>query len=174
MAELSLTEAGARRDRLDANWITDAPFNEAGHLIDGNWIQNYWAGHPYPNKEPIWETLVDGRLIVLGTDIRHRAYTAVKSEFPDSLMFLEIARQAAWVGSDLGSISAFARTEQHEMILDYVMNMVDAECPQVLGKLAELRETGQPINWADMKPHIDRDSFGHLPDFKPYSFRCRF
>lgn len=172
MAELSLTEAGTRRDRLDANWITNAPTDAAGHITDSSWIRNYWAGDPYPNKEPIWETLVDGRLIVLGTDIRQRAYAAVKSEFSNSLMFLEIARQAAWVGSDLGTISAFVRIEENEMVLDYVMNMVDAESPEVLERLVALRESGHPINWADMRPHIDQDSFGHVPDFRPYGFRC--
>jgi hypothetical protein len=171
LAELSLTEAGTRRDHLDANWITNAPIDTAGHLTDGSWIRYYWAGDPYPNNEPIWETLVDGRLIVLGTDIRQRAYLAVKSEFPDSLMFLEIARQAAWVGSDLGTISAFCRIEENEIVLDYVMNMMDAENSEVLGRLAALRASGHAINWADMKPHIDQDSFGRVPDFRPYGFR---
>ena len=171
IAELSLTEAGTRRDRMDANWITNAPTDAAGHLTDSSWIRNYWAGDPYPDKEPIWETLVDGRLIVLGTDIRQRAYAAVKSEFPNSLMFLEIARQAAWVGSDLGTISAFVRIEENEMVLDYAMNMVDAERPEVLERLVTLRETSHPINWADMQPHIDQDSFGQVPDFRPYGFR---
>ena len=171
VAELSLSEAGARRDRLDANWITNAPTDVAGHLTDDSWIQNYWAGNPYPNEEPIWETLVDERLIVLGTDIRQRAYAAIKSEFPNSLMLLEIARQAAWVGSDLGTISAFFRTEENEMALDYFMNMMDAENPEFLGKLTALRESGHPINWADMKQHIDQESFGNVPDLRPYGFR---
>lgn len=171
MAELSLTKAGARRDRLDANWITNAPTDVAGHLTDDSWIQNYWTGNPYPNEEPMWETLVDERLIVLGTDIRQRAYAAIKSEFPNSLMLLEIARQAAWVGSDLGMISAFLRAEENEMALDYVMNMMDAESPEFLEKLTALRESGHPINWADMKPHIDQESFGNVPDLRPYGFR---
>lgn len=171
MAELSLTEAGARRDRLDANWITNAPTDAAGYLTDYSWIQNYWAGDPYPNEEPIWETLVDERLIILGIDIRQRAYSAIKSEFPNSLMFLEIARLAARVGSDLGTISAFLRTEGNEMEMEYFMNMMDAESPEFLGKLTALRESGHPINWADMKQHIDQDSFGNVPDLRPYGFR---
>jgi hypothetical protein len=171
MAELSLTEAGTRRDRLDANWITNAPTDTDGYLTSSSWIRDYWAGDPYPNKEPIWETLVDGRLIVLGAGIRQRAYAAVKSEFPNSLMLLEIARQAAWVGSDLGAIFAFVKIAENEMVLDYVMNMVDADSPGVLGRLVALRESGHPINWADMKPHIDQDSFGHVPDLRPYGFR---
>lgn len=171
LAELSLSEAGDRRDRLDANWITHAPKSESGFLTDNSWIPRYWAGDPYPDETPIWETLVDGRLIVLGTDIRQRAYDAIKSEFPGSLMFPEIARQAAWVGSDLGTISAFILHEGEEMVLEYVMNMLDAENPAVLTKLAALRESDHPINWADMKPHIEQDSFGRLPDLRPRGFR---
>lgn len=171
MAELSLAEAGIRRDRLDANWITNAPIDGAGHLADDSWIQNYWAGDPYPNKEPIWETLVDGRLIVLGTGIRQRAYAAIKSEFPNSLTLLEIARLAAWAGSDLGTISAFLRTEGNEIALDYCMNMVDAKSLGFLEKLTALRESGHPINWADIKQRIDQDSFGNVPDFRSYGFR---
>jgi hypothetical protein len=173
LAELNLSEAGIRRDKLDANWITYAPIDKGGTLTDKSWIKGYWAGQPYPNEEPIWETLIDGRLIVLGTDIRERAYRAIKSEFPDSLMFLEIARLAACVGSDLGTISTFIRREGDELVLDYLMDMRDADDPQVLGKLAALKERGHPVNWADMKPHIDQKSFGRVPDLRPYGFRRR-
>jgi hypothetical protein len=171
LAELSLSEAGPRRDRLDANWITFAPTDMSGYLTDFSWISNYWEGSPYPGKEPIWEILVDGRLWVIGTDIRDRAYSAVRTEFPDSLMFLEIARQAVRIGSDLGSISAFTHTEANDLVLDYCLNMEDANSPELHRKLHALKESGHPINFADMKPHIDRESFGNVPDFRPYGFR---
>ena len=171
LAKLSLSDAGDRRDRLDANWITYAPVDAAGYLTDHDWIPKYWAGEVYPDQEPIWETLVDGRLIVLGTDIRQRAYEVTKSEFPDSLMLLELSRQAAWVGSELGTISSLIRREGDEIVLSYAMNMVDAENPVFLEKLAALRKSGHPINLADMKPHIDQGSFGRVPDLRPYGFR---
>lgn len=171
LAELSLIEAGDRRDRLDANWITHAPINKAGFLTDITWIPQYWAGDPYPDESPTWETLVDGRLIVLGTDIRERAYAAIKAEFPESLMFLEIARQAAWIGSDLGAVAALLRREDGDIILDYAMNMVDADNPEFLSRLAALQESGHPINRGDMKPHIEKGSFGRVPDMRPYGFR---
>jgi hypothetical protein len=171
LAELSLSEAGSRRDRLDANWITFAARNTADSSTDHSWIAKYWSGEPYPNQTPIWETLVDGRIVVLGTDIRQRAYAKIKSEFPDSLTFLEIARQAAWVGSDLGSISAFLRFEGQDLILDYGMNMLDAKNPEVLEKLTALRESGHPINYSDMKLHVEQESFGRVPDLRPYGFR---
>ena len=107
LAELSFIDAGLKRDRLDSNWITYAPVRDDGFLTDLEWIPGYWAGLPHPDHEPIWELLVEGRLTVLGTELRQRAYHAISSEFPDSLAFLEISRLAAQTGSDLGSIAGF-------------------------------------------------------------------
>jgi hypothetical protein len=45
--------------------------------------------------------LVDGRLIVMGTELRGRAYENIRSEFPNSLMFLELSRLAAFAGYDV-------------------------------------------------------------------------
>ena len=53
----------------NSNWITHAPVNEEGFLTEVAWIPSYWAGEPYPNATPIWETLVEGRMIVLGTSL---------------------------------------------------------------------------------------------------------
>ena len=57
LAELSLAKAGPKRDRLDANWITNAPVDSQGILTDATWIPKYWSGEPCPGHEPIWETL---------------------------------------------------------------------------------------------------------------------
>lgn len=171
LAELNLSEAGSRRDRLDANWITYATMSDDGSPEDPIWIAKYWLGEPYPGQTPTWETLVEGRMTVLGTDIRKAAYENVKSEFPESLMFLEIARQAAWVGSDLGSVCAFLQAEGDEVVLKYLMNMLDADNPEFIEKLKALRESGHPINHADLKPHIELGSFGRTPNLMPYGFR---
>lgn len=170
MAELSLIEASGSRERSDANWITYAPTNGDGGLTDVSWIPRYWAGEPFPTKEPIWETLVDGRLLVLGTDLRKAAYAAIKSEFPQSLLFLEMARMAAQVGSDLGSITAFLLRQEKDLRLDYLMNMQDTENIDVLDKMNALWRTDTPPNWADIEPHYSKGSFGNIPDLRPYGF----
>lgn len=171
LAELHLGEVGPRRDRLDSNWITHAPENETGFLTEVAWVPSYWAGEPYPNATPIWETLVEGRMIVLGTSLREEAYAAMKRHFPNSLMFLEIARQAACVGSDLGNICAWLGQDGDELVLKYLMDMRDAENPDVLKRLKRLKKRGHPINRADMAPHIARDSFGNPPDLRRFGFR---
>jgi hypothetical protein len=172
LAELSLARAGPARDRMDSNWITNAPLDANGFLTVFDWIPQYWAGVPYPGTEPIWETLVDGRIIVLGTELREKAYRAVRSEFPDSLMLLEISRQAAWIDSDLGVITGYLRRKDGEIFLEYLMDMRDAENPEFLSRLKALGESGHPVNWDDMKRHVENSSFGAVPDLRPYAF-CR-
>lgn len=166
LAEVSLGTVATRRDVLDSNWISCL-----GDQNDRRWMKSYWTGSPCPNRDPLWEVLVDGRIVVLGTELRKRAYHLLKSEFPDSLMFLEIGRQAARVGSDLGSISSIIRQVDGELIIDYVLNMEDAECHDFLRRLEQLKTSGHPINWADMAPHIANDAFGALPDLRPYRSR---
>src|SRR5262249_11452447 len=133
LAELSLTHAGQRRDRFDANWVVNEP---------GDWISRYWAGEGYPAKEPIWETLIDGRMVVLGTDLVTRAYDVIKRRFPDSLTFLEIARIAARVGSDLGNIFAHLREDSDDLVLSYGMDMREAGDPEFLSKLERYKNEG--------------------------------
>ena len=171
LAELSLCEATAKRDRLDANWITHAPVNDKGFLTDFAWIPRYWAGDQFPGREPIWEILVEGRMIVLGTDLRKRAYEAVKIEFPDSLCLLEISRLAARVGYDVGVICSYLRRTGDQVVLEYLMNMEDAEDPAFLGKLKVLLASGHPVNQDDIQRHFENGSFGAAPDLRPYSFR---
>ena len=67
LAELDLGEASGR-DQLDANWISNAS------VVGPNeeWMSSYWQGEPYPCSDPIWETLVAGRVAVLGTEFRKR------------------------------------------------------------------------------------------------------
>jgi hypothetical protein len=69
LAELHLGEAAFKRDRLDANWITHAPVDKDGNIVEFKWIHRYWEGEAYPDEDPIWETLIDGKTIVLGTRV---------------------------------------------------------------------------------------------------------
>lgn len=163
LAEVSLADAVGRRDQLDANWIT-----YFGDRADTGWMRAYWSGSRCPDYDPLWETLIDGKIIVLGTGIRQRAYEEITSEFPESLMFLELGRQAACIGSDLCSITSFLTVENEDHVIDYVMNIEDAESPEFLQRLQELIDGGHSINWADMQPHIANESFGRFPDLRRY------
>jgi hypothetical protein len=172
LAELHLGgEAGARRDRLDSNWITYAPTDANGYLTSYDWIQQYWAGKPYAGQAPLWETLVDGRMIVLGTALRERAYQVMKRRFPESLTFLEVARLAGWVGSDLGNVSAYLKEEGDDLVLGYLMDMREANDPAFIAKIQQLKDEGHPINWMDIAPRISQGTFGSTMDMRQFGFR---
>jgi hypothetical protein len=171
LAELSLAATTRRQGQLDLNWIDYAYRTDGALETDFNWVGRYWSGEPSPIGDPIWETLIQGRAIILGTELRERAYQAIKENFPESLMLLEIARQAAWVDSDLGSIQGFIAVDEGDLMLRFAFDMRDANDPDFLQRLQDLRKSGHPTNWADMKPHLERESFGRVPDLRPFEFR---
>ena len=167
LAELEVSCPRISRDQHDANWFTLAMANPIEALKDKTWITSYWGGEPCPLDRPIWETIVDGRFTVLGTDLRNRAYGRIKDEFPDSLAWLEVSRISACIGSDLGSICGYLRCS-NILELTYWMNMEDAENPNFLDRLHEYRQSENPINHQDLSPHLSQDSFGCVPDLRPY------
>ena len=170
LAELGISNTTDRLEQFDANWITWAHSNPNQSLKDDSWINKYWSGQPYPEGEPIWETLYLGRLNVLGTELREKAYERIKIEFPKSLAFLEVSRISAFLGSNLGSISRFISNAPDEPRLIYHMDMQDAENPIYLQKVEEFMESEQPVNYDDLLPHLNGHSFGHVPDFRPYGY----
>lgn len=169
LAELSLTEATGR-DRLDANWISHADPSTIGR--NEEWMSRYWRGEPFPGARPVWETLVEGRVAVLGTDLRERAYQVVKAHWPGSLMLLEISRLGAWIGSDIGSIGVFMAESPNAYDFKFLLDMRDASEAGFLERLERLMSGGHPVNWADIGPHYERGSFGQTPDMSQYKFSC--
>ena len=91
--------------RHDANWITHIPLDDNGRIRIEEWIHRYWSGEPFPEKEPLWEVIAQGRAFICGQELRIRAYNIVNSKFPETVALLEIGRIAAHLGSDLGQIS---------------------------------------------------------------------
>lgn len=163
LAEISLVDAKGN-DEFDSNWITNS------HDLQDDWMERYWNGDSFPNEEPVWEKLVEGKIAVLGTELRDRAYERIKAEWPDSLMQLEISRLAALVGSDLGVIQGFMRELETEYAVEYLINWKDADNPEFLSRLTELIKSGHPINWNDLQPWYGQGSFGHTPDMTAFSF----
>jgi hypothetical protein len=167
LAELEVHPVGPFR-KVDANWITHAKLDGNGRIDTAatEWIEKYWAGEPFSDS-PVWETIVDGRAIILGTELRQRAYNHVAQAFPNALDTLEVARLAAAVDSDLGQTTAWiTRTAADRFRLAYYLDMRDAEKPEFLGRLG--KHEG-PRNLKDLAP--GKETFG-LPDFRP--FGCEF
>ena len=167
LAKLSLGEATGR-DQLDANWITHANLDAVGPTEE--WMSRYWNGERYPEAAPVWETLVEGKVTVLGTELRERAYQVVRAQWSDSLMLLEVSRLGAWIGSDIGSIRVFMTEGPRDYKFRFLMDMRDASDDEFLGRLRQPMSSEHPVNWADIRPHYERGGFGRTPDMTPYEF----
>jgi hypothetical protein len=157
-----------RCSKVDVNWITYADVDATGRVDPTKtaWIEKYWEGEPFSNY-PVWETIVDGRAVIFGTEVRERAYRNVAQAFPNALDTLEIARLGAAVGSDIGRTTALiTRTAVNRLRLAYYLDMRDANNPEFFDKL---NKYNGPRNMKDLAP--GKETFG-LPDFRPYS--CEF
>jgi hypothetical protein len=166
IAELSLSESQRVSTRLDSNWIT---FNLKEPPFGAYALNAYWSGLPHPEHEPIWETLVEGRMIVLGTHLRERAYELVHKYMPYSAAILEASRVAAWAGSDLGNTTGWVHEDGDDLVFDYLMDMRDANNPDFLERLQRLREEGHPMRPEAVQAFAEDKV--RLPDLRPLSFR---
>lgn len=155
---------------LDANWITYAPVDESGRILSDrtSWIERYWSGERFDDS-PAWESIVDGRAVVWGTELRERAYELLRREFPEALDTLEVARIAAHVGSDLGQVNAWVtQPEPGRFNLAHYMDFRDANEPEFL---ARFHSYDGPRNMKDLAP--GKATFG-VPNFLPYGGNFTF
>ena len=96
----------------------------------------------------------------------------MRANWPDSLMFLEISRLGAWIGSDIGSMSVFMAEDAEKYNFTFCMDMRDADNKNFLIQLSQLIKSGHPVNYADVHPHYDKGSFGKVPDMSAFQFSC--
>jgi hypothetical protein len=146
LAELGL-RPDARTSRYDSEWITHKLDPEG----DLGWADAYFAGHQL-GDEPIWEIVVDGRALILGTDLRETAYETVKAAWPASLSLLELARVAVELDSDLGLITPLQMDDRGRPRVRYAMNFKDAKDEAFLRRFGSF--TG-PKNMRDLRPDSD-------------------
>jgi hypothetical protein len=166
LAELSLSESRKVSTRLDSNWIT---FSLKEPPFDAYALNAYWSGLPHTEHEPVCETLVEGRMIVLGTQLRERAYELVHRYMPYSVALLEASRVAAWAGSDLGNSAGWVHEDGDDLVFDYLMGMRDATNPDFLERLGRLRAEGHPMRPEAIQAFAEDKV--RLPDLRPLSFR---
>jgi hypothetical protein len=157
LAELAL-RPGARTSRYDSEWITQK-LEPNGDL---SWAGDYFAGKGL-GADPIWEILVAGRALVLGTDLRKVAYETVKRIWPTSLPLLELARVGVELDSDLGLISALLLKDRDRLQVGYAMNFKDAKDEAFLERFWAFEG---PKNTED----LTSDSELILPDLRQANF----
>lgn len=155
---------GSRISRYDSSWI-----DEMGRNPPGDLALNYARGD-FQGQEALVELLVDGEALIIGTEIRERAYATVRNVWPNALASLEIARLGALIGSAIGYITAVAVANESEVRVDFMMNFADATNPDFLERLQLLidRTSESEINRRDLA--IGGDTFG-TPDLRSRSLR---
>jgi hypothetical protein len=157
LAEIEITRA-VGSSRFDSEWITaDLPVSDDG------WITSYLASEPR-GPRPLWELLVDGRGVVLGTGVRERAYETIKRTWPQSLALLELSRVAVELGSDLGLITPVVTADEAAVEVKLYLDFRDATNDMFLARLA--RFSG-PKNTVDLNPSRDLV----VPDLREYVAR---
>ena len=145
--------------RYDSEWITYGMGS-----TDSSWMSSYLSGAQM-GKCPLWELLVEGRGLVLGTGVRQRAYETVKRTWPRSLGLLELSRVAVELNSDLGLICTFLTVGVDRVRLTLQLNFVDAQNPDFLDRFSKY---DGPKNIADLNASADLvlpDLSDHFAEF---------
>lgn len=147
-------------NRFDSNWITHPELQRDF----SNWVDLYWQGSPAPDYDPIWESVIDEPVAIWTIELRNKAVEIVERNFPDAMAWLEIARAGAASGSSLGNIVAQAHMMPGRILIRYLMDVRDANNPDVLETLRQ--------NIAN--PHViarnEAKGFDTMPDFSARSF----
>lgn len=153
VSEISILP-GARVSWHDAGWLTA--------MQDADAAASYAAGSAR-HGEPFWEMLIDGKALVLNTDLRSRARNVVEAVWPDSLPALELGRIAAEIGLPFGYIAAYPISEAGRIHLKWVINA--ASDPETQRLLADHIATLPPdeVNLADLRRGTD-DAWFRTPD----------
>jgi hypothetical protein len=159
LAEIEIYE-NYHSSRHDSEWITHC-MNSANQA----WISGYLSGQPF-GKEPKWEVLVEGRGLVLGTQVRQRAYETIKRKWSKSLGLLELSRVAVELNSDLGLICPLLTVNDEIGQMGVYLNFQDAQNPIFLDKL--LKYDGSK-NTTDLNSETDLVT----PDLSEYSVKFK-
>lgn len=163
----------ANRTRVDSNWITFAKLEGDGSFADTSWFTAYWSGTPRPNAKPAWETLLEGRLFILGMELRNIAYDLLRIKFPESLVAVETARLGAWAMYDYGNMSGFLqRVSNHTLAFNYALNVEDTNNEDFRRDVKALIDDPEVfLQQGDVVAQLRAGNFGRWPDLQPYGFQ---
>ena len=166
LAEVEV-HARAPATLVDARWLAspELPLDDESAT---QWMQGYWSGQPKPGGEPHWETIVDGRLVVCGTELRERAHRIVAAKFPHSLALLELSRLGACLGSEVGTINAYLRADATGSRVRFEMDERDVTSHAFRDQLTTFIHAGNPVDWDRLAPFFDQSKPLNAPDFGPY------
>lgn len=163
---LAEVEAHPRRavTVADANWISAFDIQNVEDFRRHS--ERYWRGDAFPGREPHWEHILDGTLVVCGTDLRRRAGSLLKQKFPDCLWLLELCRLGPLLDSTVGLISAHFVKCEGGYRTSFQVDMRDASDPAFLERLDALLASDCAVDWSSLRS----SEYGEprVPDFRPY------
>lgn len=169
--EEDLTDVGVAvrsSSRHDSNWI-ELIFNNQFQLNE-NWIEythQYWQGLPVPDKQPIWERIVDGTISIWGTELREMAIKnmqAFPEVFPNFQGLLKYSINAARVGSYDGECVPFLLETDQQVGIQYFMKMQDKDNPIFIEKMVQYFQKN-PTHFCQMDPSEE----WRVPNLQRYS-----
>lgn len=169
--EEDLTDVGVAvrsSSRHDSNWI-ELIFNDQFQLNE-NWIEythQYWQGLSVPNKQPIWERIVDGTITIWGTELREiaiRNMQAVPDVFQGTQGLLKYSINAARMGSYDGECVAFLLRTDQQISIQYFMYMEDKDNPVFIKRMVQYFQEN-PAHFCQMDPSEE----WRVPDLQKYS-----
>ncbi|HHE3587161.1 TPA: hypothetical protein ACPDTQ_002214 [Pasteurella multocida] len=164
MADIGV--ASTHSTKVDANWINyimDESCKLKGDF--GESVKNYWRGIPYPDKEPIWERIIEGYITIWSNDIRKKAIENILSIHPNSWIFLRYASLCAKAGLTEGQIFPFITQHNSTVKIDYFMQAKYIQDAQFIDSLLAY-DTGNSITIENVGSEYE---FIQIPDLSGFS-----
>ncbi|HDR1104717.1 TPA: hypothetical protein QB288_002245 [Pasteurella multocida] len=158
--------ASTHSTKVDANWINyimDESCKLKGDF--GESVKNYWRGIPYPDKEPIWERIIEGYITIWSNDIRKKAIENILSIHPNSWIFLRYASLCAKAGLTEGQIFPFITQHNSTVKIDYFMQAKYIQDAQFIDSLLAY-DTGNSITIENVGSEYE---FIQIPDLSGFS-----
>lgn len=163
---LSDVGVSARRSsRLDSNWIKYI-WDENGNLLP-SWEESahsYWQGFAFPEKEAIWERIVEGSITLWSTDIKYEALKTIIYKWPNSLNILNYSCKCAMFGDLDGQTFAFIGQEENRIKCGFYLRMKNIEDSIFLDELKD---------YIDKNPKFSCNLYNegetYLPDLSMYT-----
>ncbi|EHU1557198.1 hypothetical protein AO727_15695 [Acinetobacter baumannii] len=154
-----------RSSRLDSNWIK-CIWNENGDLLP-NWERNahsYWQGLPFPQKEAIWERIVEGSITVWSMFVKHKALETVMYKWPNSLNILNYACKCAAYGDLDGQTFALIKREENRIKCSFYLRMKNIQDSIFLDRLKYYIEKNPKCSC-----NLYNEGETYLPDLSIYN-----
>jgi hypothetical protein len=157
--------AAKRSTRADSNWISEI-IGHSGALLP-NWevaAHKYWQGLAHPNKEPIWERIVEGIITVWSMDSKQAALQEITALWPQSLNLLRYAVFCAGYGSADGQAFPILLNKYDKIELTYCMRLVQRADHDFIAGLNQFIEQNPEFNCG-----ISCEGEESMPDLRGYS-----